>query len=634
MFAAPSPLPASLVDLDAHVQCVLDGQSFARVSPRDTRTHSSPLPGTFALLGDEVVVCVDAGAPAPGRGILRARAPLGRPEGARWHVESGRFAGDGFVVLPGDAQAFTIEAGRDRRLSFGHFVSQPFVDDGEVEFVLEQDGEVLWRRRVTHADVEPDGHFDAGFVRLADTAGPTELAFRVTGTFCYGGFTSPVVGPALDGLTPSTALDGRPNVVLFIADTFRADNLEAYRVLSDAPTGLELPALEALVDRSLRFHNSWSASTWTLPSHASMFTSLLPLQHRTLGAGKVLPRQAVVLAEVLREAGYRTAAVTDGVYLLPSFGLAQGFEEFDQISVDGPRPLDRARALLERGDGCPSFLFVHTYYPHSPFEPSEEARRALALEGAPADSDALVREVVAELDALTTLEGYERPDGCAVLERMYRAQVLDFDREFAAFVDAFDAGGWTDDTHLFFTSDHGEAFGDHGHFGHSGHLWESQTRVPLLWSGPGVASGTRHDPVSGIDLAPTMVALAGLAAPEVWRGRDLVEEVDGGRIWASRHWLQIRDEQRIEHHRSFVTDGRAKLHTHEDGAPFAFDLLADPDEERRITAQDPDWPQGLAEVLERELAGVERAALPDVEFVHPSTSTLEALRAMGCLDDE
>jgi len=636
LYAAPSPLPPSMVDLDQQVFLTCDEQDLTRMSLRDGRAYDPTLTNAFGLLGGEVVVRRGQGVAAPRHATLRARAPLGRPDGSRWRVESGRFSGDGFVVLPGDAQSFVVPAGEDRRLSFGHFVSEPMDLDDEVELVVKQDGAVLWSRTVGHAEVDPDGHFDAGFVALADTDRATTLEFSASGPFCFCGFTSPVVGPDLGDAAPGEALDGRPNVVLFVADTFRADNLVDYRMLADAPEdAIVHPALERLVERSVRFHNSWAASTWTLPSHASMFASMLPLQHRALEQLTTLPQQAHVVAEVMRAAGYRTAAVTDGVYLKPTFGLAQGFEEFDQISVDAPRPLDRARALLERGDGRPSFLLVHTYYPHSPFQPTASARAAIGFEGGPPNSDALIAEVLAELEASAGAEDLERPEGCATLERLYRAQIVDFDREFASWMERFDDLGWNASTHLLFTSDHGEAFGDHGHFGHAGLPWESQARVPLLWSGPNVAPGVRTDPASGIDLAPTIAAVAGVAPSGQWQGRDLTEVRDGGHVWGSKFWVQRDSIERIEHERSFLTDGRFKLHTLEDGdAPYAFDLERDPDELVRLERGDPRWPTELDGVLADELEGVETALLPVTPLAHPSEDTLGALRAMGYLGDD
>lgn len=635
VIAAPSPLPPSMVDLDQQVFLTCDGVDLERRSFTDTSAYADDVTGVFGMLGDQVLVRRGDASGAPRAATLRARAPLGRPDGSRWHVDSGRFSGDGFFVLPGDARSFTIPAGTDRRLSFGHFVSAGIEADDRIEFTIEQDGEVLWQHRVGADDVGTAGHFAAGHVDLNDADTSTELNFVVDGPFCYSGFTSPVVGPDLGDAPASHVLDGRPNIVLFVADTFRADNLVDYRMLADAPEDtIVYPALERLVDQSLRFQNNWAASTWTLPSHASMFSSLLPLQHRAVEALMVLPQQAHVIAEVMRGAGYRTVAVTDGVLVTSTAGLAQGFEEFDQISVDAPQPLDRARALLERGDGRPSFVLVHTYFPHTPFQPTADARAAIGYEGEEVTSRNLVEPAQRQLQELAARGEGGTSDACRTLERLYRAQVLDFDREFDAWMERFDAHGWRDSTHLFFTSDHGEAFGDHGHFGHGGLLWESQARVPLLWLGPGVEPGVRTDPSSGIDLAPTMAALGGARPSDRWQGRDLGAVREGGHVWASKYWLQRGEDERPERRRSIVTDGRFKIHSMENGGtPYAFDLDVDPDELARFGPDDARWPVELGRIYERELTAIETAHLPDTHLTHPSDDTLGALRAMGYLED-
>lgn len=175
-----------------------------------------------------------------------------------------------------------------------------------------------------------------------------------------------------------------PNIVLVSLDTTRADHLGAYGY-----KGGTSPELDRFAERAVTYERAYATSSWTLPTHASMFTGLLPMQHgaqsvpegpnRSLGYGvRPLAESFTTLAELLADAGYRTAAVIGGPALRSELGLAQGFEFYDDdLSGPGARfhgkraeqVADAAIELVGRFGSEPWFLFVNFFDPHAPYNP-------------------------------------------------------------------------------------------------------------------------------------------------------------------------------------------------------------------------------------------------------------------------
>lgn len=630
VWSAPRVVPSSVISLGSTVVAYADDEELTRIASSDYLAMRRTMSDAFSFIGDDFVIRTDGSSEPPNSVVLTTGAPLGRPDGSRWFVESGRFAGNGFLLLPGSQETFRVGGGRNRDLTFGHFVSAIEGDTRPVTMRIHQDGDLLWERTIDVDGLDALGALDHDRVALRDTKDSTELTFEVSGGLAYSGFASPIVGPRVDPAAPSVALDGRPNLVLFVADTLRADTLELNRSLADSPSDYECVALEALADRSTAFVNSWSASTWTLPSHASLFTSLLPAQHGAYHSLGPLDRSAQTLAETLRDAGYRTIAVTDGSYVTAAFGLAQGFEIFDQVPQVYGRTLDRARDVLETGDGRPTFLFVQTYFPHAPFEPSAAAQAEVGLGPKPTSREEITRASRAFVNLSKEGLGGRDVESAIFLRDIYRAQVLDFDDAFADWIHAFERFGWDDASHLFFTSDHGEPFGDHNQVFHGGEPWESQTRVPLLWSGPDVEPGVRDDVASGIDLAPTLARLANARVPEVWRGRDLGQVDPEALAWA--HVLESSSQEQDD---LVLMDGRSKLFVRSERRErFLFDLVDDPDEEHELDPLDAAWPARLVEAFESNAVAARTSILPRAEMRDASPKLLQQLRAMGYLDDE
>ena len=179
--------------------------------------------------------------------------------------------------------------------------------------------------------------------------------------------------PVVVGESP----EAPPNVLVLLLDTLRADRLGCY--------GWErahTPHLDALAGRGVRFDQAIAGAPWTLPSHATLFTSNYVSEHGLWADDHRLPDSFVTLAENLRDHGYRTLAVSEGGFVRPSYGLAQGFDSFQVEHKDVAKTFARAldRIDLAASDGAPYFAFVQTYQVHSPYDPPSGHREELVRE--------------------------------------------------------------------------------------------------------------------------------------------------------------------------------------------------------------------------------------------------------------
>ncbi len=416
-----------------------------------------------------------------------------------------------------------------------------------------------------------------------------------------------------------------PNVLLLVWDTTRADALTPYGYDRDTT-----PSLARFAEQSLRFENSRSVSTYTLTSHLSMLTGVYPSHH-----GARLTRQffrpwaTPTVVRDFREAGYRTAAFVGTDVLRAQSGINYAFEVYDDrvdpwVSYthawalvhdvqsvlakrvpglgsngnphgfqDFQRPasevLAEALRWIEGDDPRPWFCFVNLYDAHWPYLPDSTAReRFVRPYDGPVDGYALrgdrVRSEKLELGAADA----------AHLRDLYDAELWSLDCEVDRFLANLDLAR----TAVVMTSDHGEAFGEHGQYEHKDVL-ECHTRVPLLVRAAGAATGRDvSEPVHGIDVAPTLLALAGLPIREGQYGRSLLGPLEPER----RLLVENRDNVDPSLVKLALYEGFWKL-VEEGGGTRAsvwrlYDLAADPGETRDLASERPE----VLERLKRALA--------------------------------
>ncbi len=286
-----------------------------------------------------------------------------------------------------------------------------------------------------------------------------------------------------------------PNVVLISIDTLRADRLGSY-----GGTRVETPAIDALARGGVRFAKAYSPVPLTLPAHWTIHTGFEPWHHGVVDNGMTLDTPpGETLAERFAAAGYDTAAFVSASILQRTFGLDRGFSRYD----DGPAAdgaldqllhatgragerVDQALAWLRRERQKPFFLWLHLYDPHAPYDPPAEFRARYA-------------------------------------QRPYDGEVAFVDTQVARLFAALDRAGTADDTLVVLLSDHGESLGEHGEQTHGILLYDATLHVPLIFRLPrALPAGTvRSEPVTLADVAPTVLALAGLPAKAPTDGLDL-----------------------------------------------------------------------------------------------------------------
>ncbi|HEX8985166.1 MAG TPA: sulfatase, partial [Bryobacteraceae bacterium] len=354
---------------------------------------------------------------------------------------------------------------------------------------------------------------------------------------------------------PASGHSSRTNVVLIVMDTVRADHLGLYGYARGTT-----PYLARLARESAVYTRAFAPSDMTLASHASLFTGLYPSRHGAYcrppeaAYGHELAQEATTLAERLSSHGYLAVGVSANVYLRAEFGLQRGFREFriprplpvlpsesywyllrtgmrrvlsrvtdvsdsDRLYGRG-EDIDReAFALLRRHEPSPEplFLFLNymdahfPYIPPAPFDSRYPGKdRRIAQEDMEETSDRVVRgEPMPEAERRHRIAEYD--GGIAYIDAQI-GQVVDWLRE----------RGLYDDTLIVVTADHGEAFGEKNLVLHANSVYQNLLHVPLLVKFPHSAhTGTIDEPVSLVDVAPTVLNALGYGARRRLDGRDL-----------------------------------------------------------------------------------------------------------------
>jgi arylsulfatase A-like enzyme len=334
--------------------------------------------------------------------------------------------------------------------------------------------------------------------------------------------------------TVARAPGGPPRqlVVLVTLDTLRADALGNY-----GHPGGQTPNLDNLAREGALFLHAQAASSWTLPSHASMFTGLSMARHGANGTSLRLGTGFPTVAEVFRDSGFTTRGVVSAVFVNSTFGFDRGFDRFNDAASAPwyflalptllrrlPRlfpSLDMSAerragesvrlALEELEGGGRLFLWLHLFDPHTDYDPPAPFRPASADIRAPFDGrGAALGEVNTKRLAFPSAAEIRN------LRALYQGEVAYLDSEIGRLVGEVRRRGLANVTSILFVADHGEAFGEHGSFLHTS-LHQETLHVPfILWAPGRVPAGLRvPDVVRGIDVAPTLaeLGLSGSARP-------------------------------------------------------------------------------------------------------------------------
>lgn len=309
-----------------------------------------------------------------------------------------------------------------------------------------------------------------------------------------------------------------PDIVLVTLDTLRADRLGSYG--GPALT----PHIDVLASEGVLFENAVSPIPSTLPAHLSIFTSRYPRQLGVLDNETPLGADETTLAQVLRDRGYATAGFVSAAVLNKASGAARGFDTFDspqQYAQRGAQvSMPRALQWLAQGNRTkPIFLWVHLYDPHMPYNPP----KPFAPPGTPWSTTLPMFSWPALLEVAQSSGGTLPASGLEYALALYQGEVRKTDKWVGKLTDALRERGTLDRTILVVTADHGECFENGAYFEHSPCLYDGAVRVPLFIRYPAaVPAGVRRRvPVEHVDLAPTILTLAGLPAAPSFSGNPL-----------------------------------------------------------------------------------------------------------------
>jgi len=506
-----------------------DGGVYIGVRPR--RSADSPVPVGTAYFDDFRVECAPPGFPdGPGSRVTGAR-----DDGVVRRVAIDEDNRPAVIVDETSAWSVRVDRSQPLRLSTAVGLLDGTHRDARACFVVRVDDKVMGRR-CRSGKKQDHRAWTPLRLDLPAQAGETSVVSFETRVRSQPGVQPTLAAWGDPSLRSSEPEHTRPpDILVVLVDTLRADSVNA----ADGRRPGASPALDALAAEGTLYSQARAPTSWTLPSSATLLTGMHPFRH---GAGWRMRRggrlsrpttdierrlhySGVVdgtprMAGLLREQGYLTRGWYSNHYLDPRFGLGEGFARWTSFKSSDIKGAGRAVDLVERalkahplGGPQPQLLFVHVIDPHLPYlarlpldegfvmpeglrldERTEDGRTAMVLESASAHGDPVdeVREI-------------------------YDIDVHHLDEMVGRLVGLVD-----EDTLVVVTSDHGEAFMEHGEYQHGAMLYDEVLRIPLLvrWPG-GEHAGTRVDqPVALADVTATVLDAAGVD-PATLDGRPL-----------------------------------------------------------------------------------------------------------------
>ncbi len=500
--------------------------------------------------------------------------------------------------------------------------------------------------------------------------GRKHLSPRITAIIIVMAFTLPTVLIAIPKLRAANASPAQPNFLLVSADTLRADDCSVY----GGPVAM--PALESLANDGVVIDRFYTTAPWTVPSMSSMFSGRFPVSltpglsddareaeettlHRLYSYWR--GASGPTLAAGMRIRGYRTIAVVANPAMNAHQWLWQDFDHYQLVNAAtneayGPytqsplfrnalnairpgtiqeRPFDSTRrvvhyaeTLLKTQSSDPFFLWVHFMDPHSPYDPPPALRNSH-------DRWSMFPPTAAESAAEPDWPYDMTDDEKAYARAQYRAETTYIDSAVGDVLDALRNSVAADSTYVCFLSDHGEEFWEHDRWGHGQTLFEEQLHVPFIISGPRIGKGRVADPVSAIDLAPTIADLLGLAENTGWHGRSMAAQLRNPSQSGDIRPIFAQSTQHAMYHDEplqMVMDGHLKyVRSLESSFRGLYDIAEDPLEQTNLIGERPEdadrlhqmldaWAGSFPSTVEQALGGTAVEVDPEV---------LETLKAIG-----
>ena len=395
--------------------------------------------------------------------------------------------------------------------------------------------------------------------------------------------------------TANHADEARPNIVLISVDTLRADHLGCYGYQRNTS-----PHIDQLAAEGALFENAISSTSWTLPAHSALFTGLADTVHGCLDIKQRLAESRSTLAERLKSAGYTTIAFFSGATMHPIFGLAQGFDEYQdctsyadqstELAADGQVPWDEAVRAAARADvtsprvhhevqrwlqgnqSRPFFMFIHMWDVHADYIPPRPYDQMFDPDYDGPITGRDVRHNPA-INAKMPARDIEH------LIALYDGEIAWTDAHIGKILADLDTLGLRDSTIVALLSDHGEEFFEHGGKGHRQTLFDEVIHIPLIIRYPArIPAGRRYSQQACmIDMLPTVLALSNQPPPTDVMGQSLAPLFTGGSL--QQDTLAVSELFTLGRaYRSFRRPDRKAILHEPTGNTVIFDLQADPAE--------------------------------------------------------
>ena len=399
------------------------------------------------------------------------------------------------------------------------------------------------------------------------------------------------------------ATPSRPDILFVLIDSIKASHLGCYGYGRDTTPNLDRFAKEECV----RFETVIPGGSWTVPAVMTLFSSLPADEHRRVMPDLPHNENVVTLAETLRAAGYATVGITANGMVSHKFGYGKGFDLWDDYSATVPPDAGMMKAasgyargmvltrmglnrLSRRDPSKPLFLFLFYMDPHWDYRPPPPYDVKFDESGS-----APVRNVWAMKGDRVTPELRRR-----TLDA-YDGEIAYCDAAVSNLLAAVSATPRWNDTIVVVAGDHGESFWERGFSGHGNHLYDEELKVPLMIRVPanrGPKPGTVvKGQVGGIDIAPTLLDLAGVPAPPSWKGRSLRESMTSGVSDGRPVVTETRVRDRLWQ-RAVRTDRWKVIAVNDFANPVeAYDLATDPGETNNLLRSGKPLPGGALELV-------------------------------------
>jgi arylsulfatase A-like enzyme len=432
----------------------------------------------------------------------------------------------------------------------------------------------------------------------------------------------------------------QPSLVLVVLDTTRADAVSAYGEVKGTT-----PTLDRLAAEGILYEHAYSNSNWTLPSHASLFTGVLPPQNGVRGGADQLGDVPTV-SELLARAGYETFAVSENPWLSSALQLQRRFNQYQAARYN---LVDLVRTWAQGRDQTrPFFLFVNIMDAHAPYRVREQNPHL------PPGVDAAEAKAIPQAFGRYVCRAGADDPALKVLHGLYLGNVHAADAKLASVLDVLQPLRAQRPMVVIVTSDHGEYFGEHRLVEHRVGVGNPVLHVPLVVHGlPDVRPARVRAPVQLVDVAPSLLAWADVAIPNGLFGERLPTTESATerrqpiiafyddymrsdprvpqelRNLESRNWTNCAADHRVFGDMRALIRFPQKLVWYAEHPPQLFDLAADPGEERDLARTRPEAVAALQKEVER--IATMTSARPTVSHMQLEPAQVEQLRALGYL---